>query len=307
LLHDYMNPDVFLKLLAFRGILRKNLSPQTLWAPLFYRMDTKNPLKITLGNNFSLSLERDNKYSLPNDISHDLSTILGNKPINDYALSCAVDKGDKIFGGYYVLSNGVVLIRRTEESQPFDIPPVQYIGPNTPLEWMDVVELFGMVDLMGKKQSLIECLKIIDESISDVTTILVDGIAQLYLTNKLNLKMPLYIMGDGICKIMKVALTLYTNPSCVLLLDELENGLHYSLHAKFWAIIASLAAQEKCQIIATTHSYECINSALKGVKKEGLTGVFSYTRLAREDDCIKPKAFTNEILDFALSKDWEVR
>ena len=147
------------------------------------------------------------------------------------------------------------MINDNDEKPLSAISYIQYIGPNVIPDDMSVAEWFGKVELMGKKQKLIEGLKILDENITDITTIVGNGFPQLYITNKQNVKMPIHIMGDGIRKIMNVALTMLANPSCIILLDEVENGLHYSLHSKFWTVIASLATQEKCQIIATTHSY----------------------------------------------------
>ncbi|MCL1873559.1 MAG: AAA family ATPase [Clostridiales bacterium] len=306
LLHNYKNPDVFLKLLGFRGVIMRDMSPQKIWEPLFYGMDTKKILKITMGNRFSLCIKRNNNYTLPNDIPNGLSTILGNNLVN-YTLSCMVKQDDSTYKGDYVLGDNVILFGDKKVNQQLITPFIQYMGSNLPLDAVNSVELFGKIELMGKKQKIIESLKILDESITDITTIMIDKFAQLYITNTQNIKMPLYVMGDGIRKIMNVALTMLANPSSILLLDEIENGLHYSLHAKFWALITSLAVQEKCQIIATTHSYECINGALEGIKKEGLNEIFAYTRLAREDDCIISKEFSSKILEFALSTNWEVR
>jgi len=83
--------------------------------------------------------------------------------------------------------------------------------------------------------------------------------------------MPIHTMGDGVRKLLHIVLIMLTKHRSILLLDEVENGLHYSLHTKFWEMISTLAKQEKCQIVATTHSYECINGALEGTKSASLT------------------------------------
>lgn len=297
LLNDYANPGVFLKLLGFRGI--RSISTKTLWEPLFYEMNTNKGLKIKT-NELSLNIKRNDRYVLANNIPNELNSI-------NYALICEVKKGNKLFKGDYIIGSDITLINRNENNQPITTPFVQYLGPNVVPDDISVANWFGILDLSGKKEKLIKFLKILDDNIVDVATIMLDNVVQLYVTNRQNIKMPISVMGDGIRKIMNIALTMLANPSCILLCDEIENGLHYSLHQKFWELIISLVKDEDCQIIATTHSYECINGVLEGIKEKNANEIFAYIRLENEDGIISPKMFTNEMLDFALSSELEVR
>ena len=305
-LHDYTNPDIFLKLLNFRNVRAVNMSPQAIWEPLFYKMDTERTIKVSMGEKFSLSMERNYQYALPNSVHKELDKVIGDSSVN-YALLLKVIKDGKNFKGDYILGDRIIFIGHKEKTPPFKTPFVQYLGPNSVPDDMYIAGWLGRVELSGKKHKLIECLRILDESITDVMTIVIDGFVQLYIKNNQNIKMPLHVMGDGMRKIVNVALALLANPSSILLLDEAENGLHYSLYSKFWALLSSLAKQEKCQIIATTHSYECISGALLGVKQVRMNDNFSYTRLDRDNERISPKTFTSEMLKFALAKDLEVR
>jgi AAA15 family ATPase/GTPase len=47
----------------------------------------------------------------------------------------------------------------------------------------------------------------------------------------------------------------------VVLIDEVENGLHHSIHEQVWSGLAETAEKLDVQIIATTHSEECLNAA----------------------------------------------
>ena len=54
--------------------------------------------------------------------------------------------------------------------------------------------------------------------------------------------------------------------SCVggaLLIDEIENGLHYSVQPALWQFLGRRAEEYDVQIVATTHSYELIRTALE--------------------------------------------
>ena len=308
LLHDYANPNVFFKISNFRGIHTGNITPKKVWEPIFNELNPTKILTIGLDADFSIKLEKNGRYSLPNDVSNDLKSIIGTPSVN-YALSCAVKKDGNEFKGNYIIGNNIALIGDNGKTPLFTISYIQYIGPNVIPDDIIITEWFGRIELMEKekKQILIEGLQILDKNITDITTIVENGFPQLYITGKQKTKMPLCIMGDGIRKIMNAALTILANPACVILLDELENGLHHSLHSKFWEFIVSLATQEKCQVIATTHSYECINGVFKGIKKLGLDDNFAYIRLDTENQNVVSKTFTSDMLEFALDSDLEVR
>ena len=45
-----------------------------------------------------------------------------------------------------------------------------------------------------------------------------------------------------------------------LFIDEIENGIHYSLFDNMWEIILKISKDRSVQFFATTHSKECIES-----------------------------------------------
>ena len=46
----------------------------------------------------------------------------------------------------------------------------------------------------------------------------------------------------------------------VLLVDEIDTGLHYSVMSQMWKLIFNAATELDVQVFATTHSYDCIYS-----------------------------------------------
>jgi len=65
-------------------------------------------------------------------------------------------------------------------------------------------------------------------------------------------------MGDGINRILTIILALVNADNGYLLIDEFENGLHYSVQEKLWNIIFNLSKKLGIQVFATTHSEDCI-------------------------------------------------
>ncbi len=47
----------------------------------------------------------------------------------------------------------------------------------------------------------------------------------------------------------------------VVLIDEIENGIHHTVMRDLWEVIVKHSRESNTQIFATTHSYECIEAA----------------------------------------------
>ena len=67
---------------------------------------------------------------------------------------------------------------------------------------------------------------------------------------------PLGSMGDGMLRVLQIILKVFSAQGGFLLIDEFENGLHYSVQEKIWALIFKLAEQLNIQVFATTHSWD---------------------------------------------------
>lgn len=67
-------------------------------------------------------------------------------------------------------------------------------------------------------------------------------------------------MGKGINRIFTYILAMVNVPNGILLIDEIENGLHYTTQELLWKTIFKLSKELKVQVFATTHSDDCIYS-----------------------------------------------
>jgi ABC-type multidrug transport system ATPase subunit len=114
-------------------------------------------------------------------------------------------------------------------------------------------------------------------------------------------------MGEGMNKLLFIALNMLVNPGSILLIDEVENGFHYSFHVTFWRLIFELSHETNCQVFATTHSYECISGAADAIAESSNGDILSYVRLGRKNGEISPHFFSKESLAFALQSEMEVR
>ncbi|HET7230057.1 MAG TPA: ATP-binding protein [Longimicrobium sp.] len=71
---------------------------------------------------------------------------------------------------------------------------------------------------------------------------------------------PLRSMGDGVNRVFGIALAMVQAEDGAVLIDEAENGLHYSVQEEVWRAVLSLAHHLNVQVFATTHSWDCIQA-----------------------------------------------
>ena len=82
---------------------------------------------------------------------------------------------------------------------------------------------------------------------------------------------PIHAMGDGLRRALHLAIVLAeVDPGGVLLIDEIEVGMHTSVLSGVFDWIASACLESKVQLFATTHSLEAVDAMLEGADKENL-------------------------------------
>ena len=69
---------------------------------------------------------------------------------------------------------------------------------------------------------------------------------------------PLRSLGDGAVRMFGVALALANSFGGILAIDEVENGIHHSAQADFWRMVIQTSYDNNVQVIATTHSWDCV-------------------------------------------------
>lgn len=113
--------------------------------------------------------------------------------------------------------------------------------------------------------------------------------------------LPLNSMGDGMLRILQLILKVFAAKDGILLIDEFENGLHYSIQNRVWELLFDLAVELNIQVFATTHSWDCIESFAKtAIDKKDVEGVlFRVGRSVRSKD--KGRVIATVFDEFQLS------
>lgn len=67
-------------------------------------------------------------------------------------------------------------------------------------------------------------------------------------------------LGDGVRHLASIVVSLFSSESGYLFIDEMDNGIHYTVLGELWRVILTLSAKLNVQVFATTHSKECIEA-----------------------------------------------
>ena len=122
---------------------------------------------------------------------------------------------------------------------------------------------------------------------------------------------PLNSLGDGMLRILQLVLKIFPAQGGFLLIDEFENGLHYSVQEKVWALLFELSEKLDIQLFATTHSWDCIESFAKvAFENKAVDGVlFRVGKSVRTSDKghVMATVFDKEQLYNITQSDVEVR
>ena len=117
---------------------------------------------------------------------------------------------------------------------------------------------------------------------------------------------PLKSLGDGAARLFATGLALANSRGGFLVIDEAENGIHYSLERDFWRMVLRAAHEYNVQVLATTHSSDCVAGFSRAAaEEEDIEGI--YFRLEGEGDQLEAVEYTEEELQIAAEKSIEVR
>jgi AAA15 family ATPase/GTPase len=90
----------------------------------------------------------------------------------------------------------------------------------------------------------------------------------------------------------------------ILLIDEIENGFHFSSLKVLWKALLKTSKAYDVQIFATTHSYECI--AALSEESKGEEDIRLY-RIEKKNGHHKALTYSSEMVRSGIENRFEVR
>ena len=268
------SPDLALKVNAFRGMDSVSGSSDAvvafLWMPLFNGFDSNRPIEISGTHEYLGSMKLQISLKRRRTIELDL----GSKPKiaepgipGDKALEFAFsgESMAKTWGQMRTSREGI------EIDQPSGQVPYisNLLSDRSGNHRQDAVRL-GRLRQQKMANALTTVLQIVEPRLRSIEDISASGNPMIWGDVGLSELVPLPAMGEGMTRIARLVLSICEARKGLVLVDEIENGLHHSILPDVWKAIESAAEEFECQILATTHSFECVEAAAQSVSGDNL-------------------------------------
>jgi len=308
------NVSLVVNINAFRGLDKLQGEPddisEWLWMPLFYKFDTHSTIKVegrwddVTRRNVGLKLVPRASTQVP---FGDQAVRIVRESTNGFSsqalqIEYADDSGESRISQMVIDEKGI----RVEPPPPSPSFPGYFLAAKGRVPPEEDARNFGDLLVAKEPYDLLDVLKIVEPRLTRLNTVLGAGGTLIYGDIGLGRMLPLALMGDGLGRFTSLILKIANARHGVVLVDEIENGLHHAVMDKVWAAIAKAAQSFDVQVFATTHSWECIRAAHKTFATSG-TYDFRLHRLDRINDEIRAVTYDQEALATAMATDLEVR
>ena len=175
----------------------------------------------------------------------------------------------------------------------------------------DVVRTFSKLVLTPRHETIRQALRIVEPTVEDLVPIAdystrlnraAPGGVVLRLRGVED-RVPIGSMGDGMWHMLGLALSIENADGGVLLIDEIDTGLHYSVMEGMWRMLSKAATARSVQVFATTHSRDCYESLAAIAQDDG--GDVTIQRIDRSRG--EAVTFSREAIVAAAERNIEVR
>lgn len=140
-------------------------------------------------------------------------------------------------------------------------PAVRFLGTGS-FTADDLSQLWDDIVLTPEEDQAAAALRIIEPRIERIAFLVEQrrpGGIFLKLADS-EQRLPLGSTGDGLKRLLALALHLLSARGGYLLVDEIDTGLHYSVMENMWKLVIETARRIDAQVLATTHSLDCVRA-----------------------------------------------
>ena len=302
------NPEIVLKINSVRGTqstVGRELV-ETSWKPIFTELDVTRSVEI-VGHHKSLGvLTLKVAISRPETVefSHPRISDAGNTTETELSsrssLLFSFKQGSrKRATGEIRPARDGVEIKAPSLPPPF---PAAFLASRIG-NFKEDAKRLGQLRKRKQGALLLKALQIIEPRLQSIEDNSASGVPMIWGDIGLSELVPISVMGEGMGRIARLVLAISAAPKGMLLVDEIENGLHHSVLGKVWKAVQEAATQFNTQIFATTHSIECVDAAHKSLDMDKV----AFHRLEVHEEAIFCVSYGPSEIKAALDHGLEVR
>jgi predicted ATPase len=315
------NPEISLRLNAWRGIQQYASNWEETWGWLFYGKQTaatielfaQNETKFEQGVSIKLTPPREFEVSVRGQSDLPLATGRpGNetgKPVkfgvelSDLILDYHDSGGQKVTTRAMFTPDGSV---RIEQAKIAGLRRGAFVHTHA-RNLKEDADQFSKLKAAGRDAEVVAALANVEKRLRALDILVIGGepVVHAHL-NGLPTPVPLPMMGEGFNRIFAIVLRIANFPNGVVLIDEIENGLHVSALEKLWSAVHDMAAKTDVQVFATTHSLECVRAALVTSSSSNQDGI-CVQRTQKVNGTVEAVALKQDALAYAVENNLEIR
>lgn len=305
------NPELMLRTNVFRGIDRFDADSEELWGGFFFNRQIDKKIEMTTKysdfsqNILRIALESSNRSQMSAKRNANSRLTIS---------STTQTKRDELVFEYRHGSGGSQFSRASldadgelkyERANVRSLRPGVFFGTRTRFPQEDAAR-FSRLEREGRDNEVVNIMKVIDPRLKRLSVLFTGGLPLIHADIGTSELIPIPSMGEGMVRILAIILGIISYEGGIILVDEIENGIHYSVLQSIWSAIAETAQKYQVQVFATTHSWECVQAAHRSFSERSQYD-FRLHRLERSDDSIKVITFDKETIETSIEMNFEMR
>jgi hypothetical protein len=171
----------------------------------------------------------------------------------------------------------------------------------------DVMRFSQLAQEPDRLAIIVDALRVVEPKLKRLELLVANGVTSIHADIGLRRLIPSQMLGDGALRLLRLLLAIASAPGATLLIDEIENGFHYSTLHTAWKFLAAVARKSNVQVFATTHSRECVAAAHEAFTENDTDDLHVHRLERRESGEIIAVTMDREALATSLELEWEVR
>ena len=305
------NPNLIASTNFFRNIIGIN---REYLSSYYYNLDIDKEIIIELNNNKKNRILRIKpivlKKGIISDIDYNLSKVSEQKGIDftgietevtGLSINFKIDKKD--------YESKIILYPDMPPRVEFDKDFVsdlngRYLNNGT-FNNSNIANIFSTIIQEKKKKQVIDFLRNFKSTIDDIN--LVENNIILVDDSEFTKSIDINLYGNGLVKSLQIFESFLVKNEDILLIDEVENGLHFSKQKNIWEAIIQLTKRNDKQTFITTHSSEMLKSLYEVAIKNNSLSLVSLFRLEKVDNKIQCINYSEEQFKNAIELNLETR
>ncbi len=238
-------------------IARTRIAYEGLWKDLFFAFDQNKTIRVglrgTRGSTRSVSASYSREESLALPVGEQPVEAANIRPIDfvyevpdaaPYTIRPEITEKGFVIGGITPPLVGLF----------FSAPIIKRVGKET-------ADNFSELSKEGKEAPIVEAIK---EAFPFIESLGVETHAGRQLVHAkvrgIRRKLPIGLVSEGVEKLVTIFTGIAARPSAIVLVDEIESGVHYTVMEKVWSALVEFCRTRETQLFVSSHSKEAIQS-----------------------------------------------